>query len=169
MVVLGRALGIASLGFAAIAGAQIYQGPNKAGHPLINFVVTQGFGDLWSENSKLLHTGVDLAAPKGNFVFAVKGGKVVKTGSLGSSSSGMNWGQYVIVQNDDGTASGYLHVAPLVTKGAVSVGDRIGTVYRDHLHLNLCRSAKGCQHGAFPNPTFPSGSLRDYYRRPVTR
>ena len=118
----------------------------------------------WSQNSSQAHTGIDLSAARGNRVFSVKQGVVYKVGSLGGK-----WGRYVVIFNRDGTSNGYLHVDPEVVEGArVQRGQEIGTIYRDHLHLNQCKSADGCQHGAFPNPTFPTGSKSDvgkYYVR----
>jgi len=157
-------LGSVFLTSAAIA--QIYAGPPRPGSPLVSYqAVTQKYGVKWSRNSSQVHTGVDLAVPKGNGVFSIKNGEVVKTGSLGGSD-----GNYIIVKNSDGSFSGYLHVVLKAKKGQTIVrGEQIGTVYKDHLHLNLCKQMDGCQHGAFPNPTYkdmPVKKLSMYYRKP---
>ena len=162
VTMLGSAALIAT---SAAALTQIYEGPVKPGNPLVGYRrISQEFGVDWSENSAQAHTGIDLAAAAGNRVFSVKQGVVFKVGNLGGK-----WGQYVVILNRDGTSNGYLHVNPAVVEGdRAQRGQEIGTIYRDHLHLNQCKGADGCQHGAFPNPTFPNGSksdVRKYYVR----
>ena len=152
-----------------IANAQVYNGPVRPGDPLISYeAITQGFGVDWSRNPTQSHTGLDLATSRGNKVFSVKEGVVYRVGSLGGDD-----GQYVVIFNRDGTSSGYLHVNPMVNKDQrVAQGQEIGTIYRDHLHLNQCKQADGCQHGAFPNPTFknhPKDNVSKYYVKPRIR
>lgn len=147
-------------------GAQIVQGPVKLGSPLVSFQPpTQEFGVDWIRNTAQAHTGIDLAAPKGSKVYSVKEGVVYKVGDLGGSDGG-----YVVVFNRDGTTNGYLHVNAAVSRRQrVAIGQEIGTIFKDHLHLNQCKQADGCQHGAFPNPTFPNqpkANLTKYYVRP---
>ncbi|MDH7973335.1 M23 family metallopeptidase [Sphingomonas sp. AR_OL41] len=142
----------------------------------MSYTLTQDYGVRWSDNASQLHTGLDLAAPKGAAVYAVKSGQITKQGSLGYSKvSGENWGNYIVINNDDGTASGYLHVEPTKSfvNNRVNAGDQIAVVYKNHLHLNYCPSVTGCQHGAFPNDTFPTSSykatttdLARFYYRP---
>lgn len=156
---------LVSAGVTSVA-AQIYQGPLRPGQPLVVIQrISQEFAVDWSRNSAQSHTGLDLVAPKGSRVFSVKEGVVYKVGNLGGTD-----GQYVVVFNRDGTSNGYLHLNSSVgEKQRVSVAQELGTVYRDHLHLNQCKQANGCQHGAFPNPTFPGESKKDvtkYYVRP---
>lgn len=145
--------------------AQIYSGPPKPGSPLVSYTISQGFGVDWSRNSAQAHTGIDLATPKGNRVFAVKDGVVYRIGNLGGDDGG-----YAVVFNRDGTSSGYLHMNVSVSKDqTIKRGQVLGTVYKDHLHLNQCKQADGCQHGAFPNPTFPNqpkSNVTKYYVRP---
>ena len=169
-----RLIGIwAAIAACASAGAdaQITQGPVKPGHPLISINVTHGYAVPWVADNTLLHVGFDLAAPRGDRVFSVKSGKIVKDGQLGRDRNGIDWGPYLIVQNDDGSFSGYLHVNPILKTGNVVKGQQIATVFRDHLHLNDCLQLKGCQRGAFTNPDYPAGKfvnkdIDKFYRKP---
>jgi murein DD-endopeptidase MepM/ murein hydrolase activator NlpD len=154
------------LALSSATAAQIYAGPPKPGKPLAGYErLSQGFGEVWSRNSTQVHTGLDLVVAKGNRVFSIKKGIVYKTGNLGGTD-----GDYVVVFNSDGTSNGYLHINISVKKGdAISAGQVVGTVYKDHLHFNQCKQADGCQHGAFPNPTFlnqPTSNMTKYYVKP---
>lgn len=96
-------------------------------------------------------------------------GVVEKKGWLGNDDKGRSWGNYIVVKEDIGTTSGYLHVE--AAKGVVETkrvkrGDIIAFVYRDHLHVNRCYQLKGCQHGAFVNDSFPKGDVGWYYWKP---
>ena len=124
--------------------------------PLVTWTVSQGYGVPWNVNPSLLHTGLDLAAPKDSRVFSIKTGPIAKTGWLGNYN-GVDWGNYLVIQNDDGSINAYLHInlGSGMSPGAkVATGQQIGTVFRDHLHLNACTQIEGCQHGAFPALTF---------------
>ena len=145
--------------------------PARSGYPLETEVApSQGFNVPWSENKAQQHTGIDLPAAKGKPIFAVKSGTVYKKGSLGVSSSGVGWGYYIVVLNDDGTVYGYLHMteykSPLPSY--VKKGQVIGLVFNNHLHFNECYQVAGCQHGAWENPTYNKsmGSLTKYYKQP---
>ena len=136
-------------------------------YPVQGGAVTQKYGVPWSENPAQLHTGVDISAKRGQAVYSVADGVVYSIGSLGRSKDGEDWGGYVVVQNRDGSANGYLHLNQSVAKGQkISAGQQVGTIYNNHLHFNQCSSANGCQHGAFPNPTYPKGDLKNYYQSP---
>jgi Peptidase family M23 len=144
--------------------AQIALGPVAPGLPLVAGVVSQKFNVAWSENPAQQHTGVDIAVAKGTPVYSAYPGVVAKVGDLGGG-----WGQYVVVQNDKGDANAYLHINPSV-KGGDRVNGPLGTVLKDHLHYNRCPTVKGCQHGAFPNPTYPNlavAQMTKYYSRPA--
>ena len=145
-----RLIGIFSAIAACVSGgadAQITQGPVQPGQPLISTNVSHGYAVPWDADNTLFHAGLDLAAPRGDRVFSVKSGKIVKDGQLGLNKKGVDWGPYLIVQNDDGSFSGYLHVNPILKTGSVVKGQQIATVFRDHLHLNDCLQLKGCQRG----------------------
>lgn len=160
----------AALVLCSAVGAQVFNGPNRVGDVLINFVVSHNYNVPWEADVTLTHTGLDLAAPAGNRVFALKAGTVRRINSLGNDRrSGQSWGRYIVIANSDGTANGYLHIDPLVTEGqSIEKGQAIGTIFRNHLHLNACPEVAGCQHGAFPNPTFKQDFAR-HYLRPQTR
>lgn len=121
--------------------------------------VSQYFGVPWSENAEKTHTGVDIPAVKGTVVPATAYGRVVLIGDLGG-----DWGYYVIVEENNGKAKGYLHITPSVSKGvSVNPGDEIGKVYMDHLHYNVCMTKSYCQRGALPttkkDPKYPNDPL----------
>jgi murein DD-endopeptidase MepM/ murein hydrolase activator NlpD len=154
--------------------AQVYTGPVRFGDPLIRHNgISQKFGVDWSENQAQAHTGIDMATPRGNRVLSIKEGKVQKVGDLGKDKHGEEYGSYVVIINTDQTINGYLHVNPSVRENQkVEIGQEIGTVFKDHLHLNQCKQADGCQHGAFPNRTFPKQPKRNiskYYADPKIR
>jgi murein DD-endopeptidase MepM/ murein hydrolase activator NlpD len=144
--------------------AKATQGPPIAG----KLVFTQHYGEEWSRNpTEQLHTGVDIDARGGTEVVAVLPGKVVAVKAYSNKTDG----SYVIVQNDDGTYSGYIHVNPAVSRNdRVEKGQKVGAVYSDHLHLNLCKQESGCHHGAFPSPTFSGtkslSEMNKYYIKP---
>jgi hypothetical protein len=129
--------------------------------PVTGGVITQRYGQPWSANSEKLHTGADIAANRGAPVYATSPGTVYHIGSLGkNSSTGEDWGNYVVVRRPDGTAAGYLHVdkASDLKKGdAVVPGQVIGTVFRNHVHYNNCRNPDICQIGAVTPDVFRGG------------
>lgn len=172
----GTILGIGLAAFGALTvQAGILQGPVRPGDPLLAWTVTQRVGVNWSEDPSLLHTGLDMAAARGERVFSVKDGTVAATGSLGASRAGVSWGNYVVIRNNDGSVNGYLHVViggGITTGAKVARGQQIGTVLRDHLHFNSCTQVAGCQHGAFPALTFagkPKSDLGKYFLTPNFR
>jgi murein DD-endopeptidase MepM/ murein hydrolase activator NlpD len=85
------------------------------------------------------HTGLDIAAPNGTAIEAVKGGVVT------ISERGSSYGNYVVLNHGDGTSSLYAHmsaravsVGQVVKQGAVlgyvgSTGSSTG----NHLHLEV--------------------------------
>jgi murein DD-endopeptidase MepM/ murein hydrolase activator NlpD len=153
------------IALAAFAPWAPWVGPEpKPGYPLASGTITQGFDVPWSVNPQQRHTGLDIAAKRGTAVWVMKSGTIVNTGSLGGE-----WGNYIVVQEDAGTVSGYLHLELLpYTKIGQRVTARtpLAKVFKDHLHINSCLQVAGCQHGAFPNPTFGRGTVGMYYRRP---
>ncbi len=134
--------------------------------PASKTTISQHYGVTWSQNSAKNHTGIDITAPKGTKVYAVKGGEVTKVGSLGMSSTGEDWGNYIIVGHEgDQWTSCYLHVKHSMRVGdRVEEGDVIGTVFKDHLHFGIRKAGTSSMspRGALPkksssgsDPAFP--------------
>lgn len=114
-------------------------------HP-ISGAVTQPFGVPWSVKPWKTHTGIDIAASAGTLVPSVSAGTVVAIRNLGKE-----WGYAVVIREAGGSARGYLHVNPMVKESQeVVVGSKIGTVWKDHLHYNVCREVNLCWRGALP-------------------
>ena len=96
--------------------------------------VTSPFGPRWGR----LHAGIDIAAPTGTPIRAVKDGTVV----LAAPTSG--YGNYTCVDHGGGLSSCYAHQSSYkVTSGPVSQGEIIGYVgctgscFGDHLHFEI--------------------------------
>jgi len=91
-----------------------------------------------------LHEGVDIAAPEGTPVRAMRGGTVTFAGVQGG------YGNVVYLQHGAGTISVYAHLSSIaVTRGArVTNGQVLGAVGRTgsatgaHLHLEVWRSGR---------------------------
>ncbi|MCI8478618.1 MAG: peptidoglycan DD-metalloendopeptidase family protein [Oscillospiraceae bacterium] len=86
------------------------------------------------------HTGIDIPAPSGTPIHAVKGGQVVT-----STDNGGSYGRYVVVDHGNGNSSLYAHmsarncsVGDIVQQGQVIgyVG-RSGRTTGNHLHLEI--------------------------------
>jgi murein DD-endopeptidase MepM/ murein hydrolase activator NlpD len=84
------------------------------------------------------HSGIDLAAPSGTSVFVAAGG------AAASGFDPTGCGLYVAVAVDAHVRMLYCHLRhPVVTTGAVSTGDLVGTVGSSglatgpHLHLEI--------------------------------
>lgn len=96
--------------------------------------VTSPFGPRWGR----LHAGIDIAAPTGTPIRAVKDGTVV----LAAPTSG--YGNYTCIDHGGGLSSCYAHQSEYrITSGPVSQGDVIGLVgctgscFGDHLHFEI--------------------------------
>jgi len=112
-----------------------------------NFRISSGFGPRKSPTAgaSTNHQGVDLAAPTGTPVRAVKPGKI----SI-SKSQATGYGNWIEVKHDDGTSSRYGHLS----SRDVQVGQRVeagqvigkvgntGTSTGAHLHFEV-RNAQG--------------------------
>ncbi len=94
------------------------------------------------------HTGVDFACPAGTTVKAVKSGKVVISKALvRSNGTYKSYGEYVVIDHNDGTMTLYAHMLPnsrTVSVGQqVSQGQAIGQVGStgnstgNHLHFEV--------------------------------
>lgn len=96
-----------------------------------------------------MHTGVDLAASKGTYVYAWKGGKVIQ-----ASWNSQGYGNFIIIEHDDGTTSRYAHLSGYaISKDDVVVAGQLigyvgstGNSTGPHLHFEILVN------GAFVNP-----------------
>jgi murein DD-endopeptidase MepM/ murein hydrolase activator NlpD len=147
-----------------------YPAPKNPLGPNGTATVTQGFGVPWSNNPNDVHTGIDIAANKGSLVSATQGGVVKKIEWLGckdgtnrcAPNSAESWGDYVLVQDPNGTVQSYLHVVPnsnLVLNSQIKAGDIVGTVYQDHLHYNNCQTVSDCWRGEVSPQEFQQGNF----------
>jgi murein DD-endopeptidase MepM/ murein hydrolase activator NlpD len=106
--------------------------------PVRSYTLTATFGEssgLWSST----HTGLDFAAPSGARIYAIAGGKVVRTSYEGA------YGNQTVVRLPDGTEMWYCHQTSFVAREGqtVGAGDLIGYVGTTgnstgaHLHLEV--------------------------------
>jgi peptidoglycan DL-endopeptidase CwlO len=100
----------------------------------VNGTVTSPFGPRWGR----LHAGIDIAAPSGTPLRAVKDGTVV----LAAPTSG--YGNYTCIDHGGGLSSCYAHQSSFrITSGGVSQGEVIGYVgctgscFGDHVHFEI--------------------------------
>ncbi len=111
-----------------------------------NFRISSKFGYRTHPvyKTKKFHGGIDLAAPKNTPVYSVKAGIVIHSGFV------RGYGNYIIVEHEDGYKSAYAHLNTIkVKKGnQVAEGFVIGTVGKTgtatgyHLHFELIKSNK---------------------------
>ncbi|OJG74544.1 hypothetical protein RV10_GL004703 [Enterococcus pallens] len=104
--------------------------------PLNDFIVSSSFGMRGSE----FHRGIDLAAGEGMPIFASKSGTVL------IAEYHYSWGNYVVIQHDNGEATLYAHQRNF----AVNAGERVeqgqmigfvgstGNSTGSHLHFEVC-------------------------------
>lgn len=118
-----------------VQGAPINNGSYKV--PLNSYTISSPFGFRGSE----FHRGLDMAAAQGEPIHATRAGKVLK------AEFDYSWGNYVVVQHEDGTTALYAHQQQYLVKAGdnVSQGQVIGHVGSTgnstgaHLHLELCQ------------------------------
>ena len=93
---------------------------------------------------KKSHYGTDLRASNGDDVLAVADGTVKRVGFQFNQQTGTGWGQYVVLEHQDGSASLYAHLvqgSPVAQGTQVQQGqviaqaDSTGRVTGPHLHL----------------------------------
>jgi murein DD-endopeptidase MepM/ murein hydrolase activator NlpD len=111
-----------------------------------NYRVSSSFGYRIHpvHNTKKFHSGIDLAAPLNTPVYSVKSGVIVHSGSV------RGYGNYIVIEHEDGYKSAYAHLQTIkVEKGdRVNIGSIIGTVGNSgtatgyHLHFELIKSDK---------------------------
>jgi peptidoglycan DL-endopeptidase CwlO len=103
----------------------------------VNGPVTSPYGPRWGR----LHAGIDIAAPAGTPLRAVKDGNVVLAQSEAESGG---YGIFTCIDHGGGLASCYAHQSQqTITSGPVSQGDVIGLVgctgscFGDHVHFEI--------------------------------
>ena len=111
-----------------------------------NYRVSSSFGYRIHPvyNTKKFHSGIDLAAPLNTPVYSVKSGVIVHSGYV------RGYGNYIVIEHEDGYKSAYAHLQTIkVEKGdRVNIGSIIGTVGNSgtatgyHLHFELIKSDK---------------------------
>ena len=117
-----------------LQGAPISNGSYKV--PLTNYTISSPFGNRGGE----FHRGLDMAAAQGEPIYATKAGKVL------TAEFDYSWGNYVVIQHEDGTTALYAHQQQYLVKAGdnVSQGQVIGQVGSTgnstgaHLHVELC-------------------------------
>lgn len=117
-------------------GVQRKQSSYKSGVPLATYSYISSYYGI--RNGRM-HTGVDFAAPAGTKIYAWKAGKVIQASWSGS------YGNFIVIQHNDGTVSRYAHCSGYAcSKGdVVSKGQVIGYVGTtgnstgNHLHLEI--------------------------------
>lgn len=105
--------------------------------PVENYTISSPYGARGSE----FHRGLDMAAAQGEPIYASKAG-TVKIAEFHYS-----WGNYVVVEHEDGMTTLYAHQSQYVVKPGdqVEQGQIIGYVGStgnstgSHLHFELCR------------------------------
>ena len=117
-------------------GIQREQSSHKSGVPLATYSYISSY---YGMRNGRMHTGVDFAAPAGTKIYAWKAGKVIQASWSGS------YGNFIVIQHNDGTVSRYAHCSGYAcSKGdVVSKGQVIGYVGTtgnstgNHLHLEI--------------------------------
>lgn len=120
-----------------LQGAPISNGSYKV--PVNNYTISSPFGNRGGE----FHRGLDMAAAQGEPIYATRAGKVL------TAQFHYSWGNYVVIQHEDGTTALYAHQQEYLVKAGdnVSQGQVIGHVGSTgnstgaHLHLELCRDS----------------------------
>lgn len=115
-------------------GASINNGSYKI--PLNNYTISSSYGNRGGE----FHRGLDMAAAQGEPIHATRSGRVLK------AEYHYSWGNYVVVEHEDGITALYAHQQQYLVKVGdnVSQGQVIGYVGStgnstgSHLHLELC-------------------------------
>lgn len=107
--------------------------------PVENYTISSVYGPRGGE----FHRGLDMAAVQGEPIYASKAGTVIR------AEFHYSWGNYVVVEHEDGMTTLYAHQSQYVVKTGdkVEQGQLIGHVGStgnstgSHLHFELCRDA----------------------------
>jgi murein DD-endopeptidase MepM/ murein hydrolase activator NlpD len=122
-------------------------------YPLRSFTLTSNFGIRRNPVTGVVkkHEGVDLAAPMGTEVYAVRTGVVTETGNDGV------YGNYIVIKHEGSWVSLYGHLSKIETglQSSVHAGDLIGRVGSTgqstgpHLHFELRQNGKAQDPGKY--------------------
>ena len=96
-----------------------FRQPFKGSYP-----ITLDYGEEWLPTYKAgEHKGIDYGCPEGTPILASADGTVIRTGYVASG-----YGQYVLIQHEDGSGTVYAHLKQIKVKdyATVSQGDVIG-------------------------------------------
>lgn len=104
--------------------------------PLTSYTFTSGYKWRWGK----LHSGVDLAVPEGNSVYASDNGKVIV-----AENSGNGYGNYIIIDHQNGYKTLYGHnselcvaVGDIVAKGdKIALSGNTGNSTGPHVHFEI--------------------------------
>jgi murein DD-endopeptidase MepM/ murein hydrolase activator NlpD len=124
----------------SVPAGPVPAGPVQGGESSAGFIwpvngpVTSPYGMRWGR----LHAGIDIAAPTGTPIRAVKAGTIAFAAPTGG------YGNYTCINHGGGVSSCYAHLSSYaVTSGSVSQGQVIGSVgctgscFGDHLHFEI--------------------------------
>jgi murein DD-endopeptidase MepM/ murein hydrolase activator NlpD len=127
-------------------------------YPLRSYRITSAFGPRINPvtGSLRTHNGLDLAAPAGTEVYAVRAGVVAETGE------DRIYGKYIIIHHDENWISLYGHLSKIETtlRRRVESGTLIGRVGSTgqstgpHLHFELRRHGKAQDPGKYLSDVF---------------
>lgn len=100
--------------------------------PLDNFAVSQGFS--WH------HWGIDLTSPEGTAVYPIAKGKVLEAGN-----SPLGYGNYILIDHQNGQQSLYGHLSKqevktndeVTTKTIIGLVGHTGWATGNHVHLEI--------------------------------
>ncbi|MGM0169822.1 hypothetical protein IGI39_004756 [Enterococcus sp. AZ135] len=107
--------------------------------PVDNYTISSPYGNRGSE----FHRGLDMAAAQGEPIHASKSGTVL------TAEYHDSWGNYVVIEHEDGSTTLYAHQQQY----AVKVGDKVeqgqtigyvgstGNSTGSHLHLEVCKDS----------------------------
>ena len=114
------------------------------GWPLNNILMTSPFGARWGR----MHYGTDFRASVGTPVKSVAEGVVIGTGDTDLACPKASFGQWILIEHNNGLSSTYAHLSRIIVKKGdrVSRGSTIaysgntGSSTGPHLHLSVYAS-----------------------------
>ena len=127
---------------ATLSDTKTFVSPLKKG----DFRISSKFGYRTHPVYKIkrFHGGIDLAAPKNTPVYSINAGIVIQSGFV------RGYGNYIVIEHEDGYKSAYAHLNTIKVKkgekvdGTFVIGSvgKTGTATGYHLHFELMKSNK---------------------------